>query len=183
MDIVKGYGNALYELAVEDNAEKRIEEELGNVVKIFKSNEDFPILLSNPRINASERIRILDDIFHDKIHPYLLILLKIIAEKREFSTLPLIYKEYQKRYFKDKNITVVTVVSAVELSKNQKQRIIEKLERSIKKSVILENRVDKTCIGGIQLKYDGHMIDASIKNRLVKLQYDIKNADYSQAEV
>jgi F-type H+-transporting ATPase subunit delta len=177
------YGYALYELAAEEGLEKELEVEFAEVIKVFESNQDFTNLLSNPRIPTIERIKVLDDVFNNKIQPYLLSLLKILTEKRIVSLIPLIYKEFKNKYYNDKNILFVTAISAVALNNNQRQRIIEKLEKSMNKTIILENIVDSSCIGGIRLEYHGHMIDASVKNRFHKLQLDLKNADYSIAEV
>ncbi|MDF2538723.1 MAG: synthase subcomplex delta subunit [Herbinix sp.] len=177
------YGHALYELAAEDGIEKVIEKEFGEIAKLFESNEDFINLLTNPRVASSERIGVIDQVFGNKIQPYLLSLIKILTEIRQVALIPLCFKEYQNKYYQKNNIMLVNAISAVELNDSQRQRIISKLEKSMNKSIILENIVDQTCIGGIRLEYNGHMIDASIKNRLVKLQYEIKNADYSQAEV
>ncbi len=177
------YGYALYELAAEEGLEKEIDKELGEIAFVLESNHDFVKLLSNPRIPISERIIILEDVFGGKIHSYLLSFMKILTKKREASLIPLCYKEYQNKYYKEKNIIRVTAISAVLLNDNQRQRIIDNMERSMHKTIMLVNKVDKTCIGGIRLEYPGYMIDASIKNRFKKLQQDIKNADYSQAEV
>ena len=102
---------------------------------------------------------------------------------RSVAYVPLIFKEYKNRYFNDKNIMVVTAISAVTLNESQRKRIIDKLEKSMNKTVLLENKIDKSCIGGIRIEYQGRMIDASIKNRFQKLQLDLKNADYGVAEV
>ncbi|HHU72501.1 MAG TPA: ATP synthase F1 subunit delta [Clostridiales bacterium] len=177
------YGYALYELASEEGLEKEIDRDFNQVVQIFESNQDFFRLLSNPRIPISERIELIDNVLKNRIQSYLLSLLKILIEKRQTSYIPLIFKEYKNRYFNDKNIMVVTAISAVALNENQRKRIIDKLEKSMNKSVILENKIDKSCIGGIRIEYQGRMIDASIKNRFKKLQLDLKNADYGVAEV
>ncbi len=177
------YGYALYDLAAEEGIEKEIEKEFGEVAIVFDDNHDFVKLLSNPRIPTYDRIRVLDDVFGKRIQPHLLSLLKILTQKRDVSLTPLVFKEYQNKYYKENNIILVTAVSAVALNDNQKQRIINKLEKSMNKAIILENKVDKTCIGGIRFEYRGYMIDASIKNRFKKLQHDLKSADYSQAEV
>lgn len=183
MNKAKEYGYALYDLAAEEGLEIEIEKEFAEVAKVFESNPDFIKLLSNPRISTSERIQVMDNVFGNRIQPYLLYLLKIFTEKRDVSLIPLVFEEYKNKYYDEKNILLVKATSAIELNESQKQRIIGKLEKSMNKTIILENEVDKSCIGGIRLEYRGHMIDASIKNRFIKLQHDIKNADYSQAEV
>lgn len=183
MSRVTDYGYALYELASEENIEERIEEEFSYVVDILNDNTEFVKLLSNPRIPTKERISLLDKIFNGKIHSYLLSLLKILVERRMTSSIVLIYKEFKNKYYDDKNILLVTAISAVELNDSQKQKIIDKLAKSMNKTVILNNKIDKSSIGGVRLEYQGRMIDASVKNRFKKLQLNLKNADYSVAEV
>ncbi|MDF2801040.1 MAG: synthase delta subunit AtpH [Anaerocolumna sp.] len=177
------YGYALYELSAEEELEKEIEKDFAEIAMVFESNQEFVMLLTNPRIPTSERIKVLDSIFVEKVHPYLLSLLKILIEKREASLAPLVFKEFRNEYYKDKNILQVTAISAVKLNDEQSQQIIDKLTKLMHKTIVLENKVDHGCIGGIRIEYPGHMIDASIKNRLKKLQNEIRNADYSQAEV
>lgn len=177
------YGYALYELAADDGLEEEIEKEFAEIASVFENNLEFVKLLSNPRIPTSERIKVLDNVFGQKIHSYLLSVMKLLTEKREVSLISYCFKEYQNKYYKDKNIVQVIAITALSLNDNQRKKIIDKLEKSMNKKIILVNKVDKTCIGGIRLEYRGNMLDASIKNRFKKLQQDIKNADYSQAEV
>ena len=177
------YGHALYDLAAEEGIESLIHEEFLEIYIVLKRNYEFIQLLSNPRISVSEKCQLLDEVFKDKIHPYLLSTLKILSESGDASLIPFCSTEYRECYNKEKNILVVTATTAVELNEDQKQRIINKLEKKMNKSIILENVVDKTCIAGIRLAYQGNMIDSSIKNRFEKLQNDLKDADYSQTEV
>ena len=177
------YGYALYELATEEGLEEKIHIEFNEMVRVFEENQDFTKLLSNPRIPILDRINIIDNVFKNRVQNYLLSLLKILTEKKEVSYVPQIFKEYRKQYYKRKNILPVTVISAVALNENQRKRITEKLEKSMNKSVILDDKIDPSCIGGIRIEYPGGMIDASIRNRFQKLQLNLKNADYSIAEV
>ncbi|NLK27193.1 MAG: ATP synthase F1 subunit delta [Clostridiales bacterium] len=177
------YGYALYELAAEEGLEEKINIEFDEVAQIFEKNQDFIKLLSNPRIPILDRIHVIDHVFKNSVQSYLLSLLKILVEKKQISYVPQIFKEYRKQYYINKNILPVTVISAVALNENQRKRIIEKLEKSMNKTILLDNKIDPSCIGGIRLEYQGRMIDASIKNRFQKLQLNLKNADYSVAEV
>lgn len=173
------YGYALYEIAVEDGIEKEIEHEFKQIALLFETHHDFTNLLANPRIPTSERIDVINKTFGNKIQPYLLSLIKIFTETRNVSLIPACYKEFMKKYYEDKNIMEVIVTSAVKLSDEQRSRLKGKLENVTKKTIVLDNRIDETCIGGIRLDYKGHMIDASVKNRFKILQQNIKNADYS----
>lgn len=174
------YGNALYEVAREAGIEEEIKDEFSQIAQILEENPEFSKLLSNPRIPVSERVAILDNIFRNQgIKPYLLSVLKIFTENKDMSLIPYCYKSYLNKYHEDKNIMVVTAISAIKLEESQIEQIKAKLAKMTGKTIVLENKIDKTCIGGIRLEYRGHMIDASIKNRFKKLQQDIINADYS----
>lgn len=183
MSKAKVYGNALYELGSEDGVAGKIAEEFEGVTNLLERNVSFIKLLSNPRISTQERLEIVDGTFSSKIQPYLLSLLKILTEEREISLFSQIFKEYQKKYYKENNILLITAISAVSLDEEQKQKLIKKMERQTGKTIILKNRIDASCIGGIRIEYDGHLIDASIQNRFKNLEHILKNADYSQAEV
>jgi len=174
------YGKALYEVAKEAGIEENVKSDFSQISQLLEENEEFSKLLSNPRIPVSERIAILDSIFiNHQIEPYLLSVLKIFTENKDMSLIPLCYKSYLNQYHEDKNIMVVTAISAIELDESQREQVKAKLSKMTGKTIVLENRIDKTCIGGIRLEYRGHMIDASIKNRFKKLQQDIISADYS----
>jgi F-type H+-transporting ATPase subunit delta len=136
-------------------------------------------LLSNPRISTGERLGIVEKIFGNEIEPFSLSLMKILTKQRDISLIPYVFKEYQDKYYKENNILPVTAISAVELTDNQKQKLIQKLENITNKKVILKNKVDQSSIGGIRLEYSGYMIDASIQNRFNKLEHILKSADYS----
>lgn len=183
MSKAKVYGNALYELGSEEGVANKIAEEFEAIVNLLEGNQNFIKLLSNPRISTQERLEIVDDIFSNKTEPYLLSLLKILTEEREVSLYKQIFNEYQKKYYKENNILLIRAITAVSLDEEEKQKLVEKMERQTGKTIILDNRIDASCIGGIRIEYDGHLIDASIQNRFKNLEHILKNADYSQAEV
>ena len=66
-------------------------------------------------------------------------------------------------------------VSAVPLFENELEKINVELEKITGKSVKTENRVDKSLLGGLILRFEGRQIDASLKTRLEGLLGEIKN--------
>ena len=67
------------------------------------------------------------------------------------------------------NIKLVDVTSAVELSEDQKQRVVEKLQAKLNKKIIANWLQDEDIIGGLIIKIDDNVINSSLKNRLEKL--------------
>lgn len=183
MSIAKVYGNALYELASEINEEDKIKAEFAELVDVFAANSAFVNLLSNPRISKSERLQIFDDVIKSEGKSYLHSLIKILIEERKVGLLGEIFDGYVDRYYEDKNILPVKVVSVVELREDQIAKLTSRITNLTGKKVIISNKVDKSIIGGFRIEYDGHLIDASILYRFKNLEQVLKNADYSQSEV
>ena len=75
------YGQSLYDLAAEENADEQIMEELEAVRGILADNPDYVTLLCEPSVPVKTRVQLLDEAFGGQIHPYLLNFLKILVEK------------------------------------------------------------------------------------------------------
>ena len=65
------------------------------------------------------------------------------------------------------------MVSAIELSEEEKQQVVQKLENKLNKTVQPDWELDNDIIAGLVIKIDDDVIDMSIKNRLAKLKKDL----------
>ena len=66
------------------------------------------------------------------------------------------------------------MVSAQELTEDQKNRLVGTLHAKTGKNVKLNARVDETLIGGMIVKLGSQMIDSSIRSKLASLQNAMK---------
>jgi len=160
------YGESLYELAKEENLTKLIGEQLAVLQEAFRQEPDFLRLLSSPNLTKAERCQILDDSFRGSVHPYLLNFLKILTEKgyaRYFSDC---CDAYADRYNQDNGILIVTAVTAVALTTQQKDKLTQKLSRITGKEIALQTRIDPRVYGGVRLDYDGQRLDDTVSHRM-----------------
>lgn len=65
------------------------------------------------------------------------------------------------------------IVSAIPLSESQTHAIEELISKKFKAEVKFVNRVDKSIIGGIIVKFGDIVIDESLKSQLDRLKHDI----------
>ena len=160
------YGESLYQLAREESLAKLIGEQMSVLQTSFQQEPDFIRLLSSPNLTKAERCQILDDSFRGSVHPYLLNFLKILTEKgymRHFSNC---CDAYMEHYDQDNGILRVTAVTAVALSRQQTDKLTEKLSRITGKEIALRNRIDPRVFGGVRLDYDGQRLDDTVSHRL-----------------
>lgn len=169
------YGQALYDLALEEALTKTVLDELEVLLLSFEAEPDFVRLLSTPTLTKQERCQILDQSFRGKVQPYLLNFLKILTEKgymRHFSDCCAAYRE---QYYKDNDILLVNAVTAVPMTKEQLVKLTRKLGTITGKQIELRNRIDPDVLGGVRLDYDGKRLDDTVSHRLEAVGAMLKN--------
>ena len=70
----------------------------------------------------------------------------------------------------------VRAVTAVELKPQLRQRLQDKLQQVLGKTVELTCRVDPACMGGVLLELPGRQLDGTVKHRLDALSASLKIA-------
>ena len=169
------YGRALYELAVSEELSAPILQQLQVLQESFAQEPAFLKLLSVQNLSKAERCAIVSDSFEGKVHPYVVNFLKILTEKGYVRRFDDCVASYRACYYADNNILPVTAVTAVALSKEQFVRLSQKLETMTGKTVLLANRLDPDCLGGVRLELDGECIDDTVTHRLESLRHLLKN--------
>ena len=82
---------------------------------------------------------------------------------------------YTRLYNEKHNILSVRAVTAVPLTDRQTEALTQKLTRMTGKTILLANRVDPTCLGGVRLDYDGQRLDDTVSHRLDSVRELLKN--------
>lgn len=173
--VANTYAQALYDLAKDENLSKTILEELGVLKKIFSQNPQYSKLLAAPDVPKLERCGILDEAFRGKVHPYVLNFLKILTEKGYIRQFPDCCSAFRSFYNADNGILVVKAQSAAELTMQQKEKLIAKLQTTTGKTIDLQCSVDPAVLGGLRLSYDGKQVDGTVKTRLDSIGRLLKN--------
>ena len=169
------YGEALYELACSEGLDKAILDELKVLDESFHQEPGFVKLLCSHSVSKQERCQVLDDSFRGKVNQYLLNFLKILTEKGYMHHFTHCCEAYTRHYNEDHNILSVRAVTAVPLTDRQAQALTQKLTRMTGKTILLDNRVDATCLGGVRLDYDGRRLDDTICHRMESIRELLKN--------
>ena len=173
--IGENFAQGLYSLAFEEGKTGEILQELTTLQEVFESEPDFLRLLDTPSIPKEERCAILDSSFREKVHPYLLNTLKLLAEKTCAKHFPDCCRAYRREYNRDNNILPVEAVTATALTAQQAQRLTQRLEQLTGKTVELSNRVDPAVIGGVRLHYAGIQVESTVASRLEALSQQLKS--------
>lgn len=163
------YGQALYDLAKEEELAEGIGAELKEIRKILSDNPDFMRLIVSPSIPKAERLGIIDEAFRGQAHPYVLNFMKILTEKGYMQAFPECCDVYRNSYNADHNILPVVATTAAALSEVQAARLRRRLSAITGRQIELENRIDPACLGGVRIDYDGRRADDTVSGRIERL--------------
>ena len=164
--IANRYAEALFQLSEEENITKEIYNELHSVLDIVKSNKDLDNVLKSPLVTKADKVQLIETLFNNKINNNLKNFLKILVEKGRISSLKSIELTFKQLLNDRDNIIEGTVISAIPLTDEKVKELEEKLSKKYNKNVTLENKVDKTILGGVLVRLGNTQIDGSVKTRL-----------------
>lgn len=162
----KNYADALYELASDEGLAEEIYPQINEIKLLFRSNPDYPQLLSAPNLTKAERLAVLDEAFSGRVHTYVLSFLKILCERGHIRELPTCADRYNARYNEDRGNLEIKVTSAVPLTEAQKRKIYTRMRQLTGKNVGCGFFTDPSLLGGLRLEYDGKELDGTLRQRL-----------------
>lgn len=98
---------------------------------------------------------------------------KVLSENNDLRMFEQISEEYHNNELEHKGIKPVEVVSAHTLDQNSEKQIVAQLNDLVKQNVEIRKKVDEGLIGGVVIKFDDQIIDASVKNSLDNLKNNL----------
>ncbi len=164
------YGNALFELAMEEHKLDELYDEAQVLVNIFKENYELIRLLEHPQIRKEEKKALIENTFKGRVSGDMTGLMVMVVDKEHSKWLVRILEYFIGCVKKEKNIGIADVTSAVTLSDSQKADIEKRLlDTTSYTSMEVTYNVDKSLIGGLVIRIEDRVVDSSIKNKLEKM--------------
>ena len=169
--ISKTYGDALFELAVEEEKVDVLSEELLEVKKVLDENQEFGRLMNHPKIIKEEKIQLAQQVFADRISKEIMGFLTIIISKDRYRNIDEILDYFLAEVKKYKGIGVATVTTAVPLKEEQRKSVEKKLlETTEYKSMEMHYETDASLIGGMIIRIGDRVVDSRIRTKLTELE-------------
>jgi F-type H+-transporting ATPase subunit delta len=172
--ISKTYGDALFDIAVENNKTDVFFEEVKGLKQIFTENPELSKFLGHPDIELSEKVTVVENVFQGRISDEIVGLMRIVVTKGRASQLMSILDYFIAKTKEFKKIGVASVSSATELSDVQKKKIVDKLLSSTSYTEFeMDYKVEPELIGGVVIRIGDRVVDGSVKNKLANLKREL----------
>ena len=164
------YAEALLAVARSEGNLAEVEDELFRFARLLEGNDELRTTLSDAQLPVSRRQQIVEDLLGGRASSTTTALVSMVVGTGRSRDLPGIIDELVKLSAAEGNKEVAEVRSAVELTDDQKQRLVTALEASTGKKVELKVIIDPTVLGGLVAQVGDTVIDGSIKTRLQQLK-------------
>ncbi len=170
----KSYAEALFSLALEHQCVAEYAKKLEEIDQILQENPDYAEYLSTPALPLSERLLAIEEAFGTSMPEHVVSFLKLMCENGHMSAIRSAIKEFFRLELAISNTVTVTVYSGITLSKEQKEKLEQKLEAKYRKHIHAVYREDSSLVGGIKIVMEDSIMDGSIKKRLESIKEVIK---------
>ena len=165
-EVQREYGGALWAIAVEDGVADEMLADVHALQTLMRENPEYLRLIRCPDVPVDERVRLLDEAFRGRVPDTVLHFLQLLCERGHFGFLPDCLSEFCRRYDEANNIENVTVVSAVPLTREQKDALGTKLSQKLQRNVRMTAKVDPSVMGGIRVETEGASMDGTVRSRI-----------------
>ena len=168
--VARSYATALFELGEQTGEHEAFTRGFAEVNALIGSDRRIRDFLRSPKIAVAEKKRVLADAFGARLPRLFLNFLMVVLDKRRHRLLPGIAAEYDRMLDERLGRLNVSVTLAREPDPASLADITERLSKSLAKSVIAHVRVDPEILGGIIVRYGDHVMDGSLRRRLLHLR-------------
>ena len=168
--VSKTYGDALFELALEERCEDLLFEEAKVFLEVIRKDDELIKFMKHPKIVKEEKIKTGKAIFDKKFSGEFAGFLMILIQKDRFSEVEKTLEYFIGRMKEHKKIGVAFVSTATVLSDVQKEKVKARLlETTDFETFEMNYTVDESLLGGMIIRVGDRVVDTSIKSKLKSL--------------
>lgn len=169
--ISKTYGEALFELAVEDKKVDAFMEEIETLLKVLKKEDEFTKFMNHPKILKEDKIQVMENILKGRVSKELVGFFTLIIQKDRYGEAEEILEYFLNQVKEYKGIGVAYVETAVALTEIQKKQIEERLLQTTKyRQMEMHFSENRSLIGGMVVRIGDRVVDSSVSTKLDELQ-------------
>lgn len=167
------YSQALFETALENKVLDKVYQDMKFISEMCAVHE-MKEFLDNPTIIPSKKTEILHKVAEKNIEKITLSLIDLVIKNGRENFLPAISRVFIHQTKEYKGITESVLTAAIPVDAKIKKKITDFISGKFKTKVELTEVIDKDIIGGFILKVEDNYIDASVKNKLRKIEKELK---------
>ena len=177
------YGEALFELAMEQDRLDAYLEESQGVLDVLRDNQEFSQMMTHPNIIKEEKLQMVETVFKGRISDEMVGLMRMIVEKDHFAKMPEVLTLFIDKALEEKKIGIAYVTTPMEVTDAQKKQIEDRLlETTAYQSFRMHYAVDADLIGGMVIRIGDRVVDSSVRTKISELSRELSKIQLKVGE-
>jgi F-type H+-transporting ATPase subunit delta len=173
------YAKSLIQLSGEKGQLDQVFSDIKDIDRAFEGSRDLKLMFKSPLITSDKKLNVVKQLFEGKVNEILYRFLILMINKGREKYFHEMVQSFIIQYNEIKNITPVTLTSAVKLDPAFVQKMIASLKaKENLGEVQLHEVIDESLIGGFILQYADKMLNSSVSKNLHALRNIIEDDSY-----
>lgn len=173
------YAKAILSFALEQQKEVEVNDDMLLVANTIQESKELQLLLSSPVLKTELKKSALKEIFASKTSALTIGLINLLIDNKRLPILGEVAKKYTLIYDSLKGIEVAKVTTAIPLTEELNQQVLQKVIEITGKQATIESIINPDIIGGFILRIGDIQYDASVSNKLRVLKRQFENESFS----
>ena len=158
------YGQAIFELALEQGEAERWGQDMALVAEAFEDT-DFRALLRHAGVSAEDKQQVVESVLGG-VNPMVRNMVNLLVARRQVDTVAEACEEFAGLLDRQEGRQRVEVTTAVPLEPAEVERITAFVADLIGREVVVTARVDESILGGLIIQIGDRLLDGSAQSRL-----------------
>lgn len=169
-EILEPYAQAIMAVAKDGDLTDRFGDDTSFLLSLLNESDELKQFLSSPLVKADAKKSVLGQLAGETVHPLMMNFLNLLVDRSRIGFLGGICEKYQALLRELKQAVLAEVISAVELTDEQKEAVRQKVTSLTgANSVDLATQIDPNLLGGVVIRVGSQIIDASLRGQLRRI--------------
>ena len=164
----KRYAQAIFQIARDKNELDQWQSILQHI-KVLVQNQQLVDVMEDPRLHFDQKSRVLTELI-GKSNTMALNFVYLLLLKSRFRQASQIAEQYEILLDEHRGTRRASVATAMEIGDQGRTRLVKELESIVGSKLKVEFSIDPSIIGGFVARFDGTLLDGSVKHRLDALR-------------
>lgn len=162
------YAEALFSLALEENQIDSVMESF--TAFIDAQNDEITKFLNHPKVSKKDKKEVVGNVITNSLFKNFVF---VLIDNSRIDYLNECLSEFKVINDNQNKVMNAIVYSKELLPISDLNKLKNNLGMKHNRKVNIENIVDATIIGGLRIEYEGHILDETINNHLIKLKNNL----------
>lgn len=174
--VAERYARAFFEFSAARRLDQKVEDEFQSLAEVFADSGSIAKFFENPGLKPSEKKRLFEKVYggrRDEVSALMIGFVSLLIDKGRLGMLPEVAAVYKRIADSAQGEAIAQVSSAVAIDAASEKLLLERLERILGQKVLIRKELDRSLIGGMQVRIGHKVLDGSVRSRIGRIKKEL----------